>query len=758
MLIKFFNPQKYFNNTIIKEKFSNKTNMLFLILIFLIGLVYVHKKILIYLLCPTYYASWISVLDYVSKNLFNSTGKIPFWENYQMCGLSYIVNAPFPFSITRIFSLLGIPPVFAFFLMEYILMTSGSVAFFFLMKKYGCKPIVSFIGTMLFLFWLHTWPITESYPMALAPLVFLFCEQYCTEKKIKYILFSAFSIGIVSSCGIIHGIAFVFLLQFLLVIFYLIFKIKKKYFKGFFVSWLFGLILALPTLLPQVIDANKSQRLFHDRYIIDIMNISIYGFLSKIYQIMISHHVPSILILTYIFFMISYFLINKRKNEKAIYFSVLFLIFIHLLLGFTQGLWKSVPLIGKLLNAFDLNRNLCAVGFGVTVMSTIGINFLMKPDESIVLKRKKIIIYSCIIGFLVSSAFFYFNFDFMFIVLLSIAFICLFLFIKSQKIKQLIIVLCAIFLGVNSLDYRNYNFYNYKPTLKKLTEQKISPISSMLNNDFFKNKYKLIPDENEDNREKIVRLIKESCKNPYYFRTIDLGFGRYDNLNYIANQIYTLFGMSNLYTARYYMFYLWLIDDLKKTNPGEYRRFSEWAAQAYSPGAKYNKNLLSLAGVKWIIAKNEINEKRFIKIITGEKYSLYRNDQVFPRAFPVFRLKLFNNINELSKYMINTGLINLKKAIPILKSEANGAENYASLKGEGRVQIVKYHPDEVIINVNYTKKGFLVLTDNFHRAWKVLIDNHPEKIYPAYYTFRMLKIPAGKHRIRFYFDDDFFIF
>ena len=62
----------------------------------------------------------------------------------------------------------------------------------------------------------------------------------------------------------------------------------------------------------------------------------------------------------------------------------------------------------------------------------------------------------------------------------------------------------------------------------------------------------------------------------------------------------------------------------------------------------------------------------------------------------------------------------------------------------------------MLIQAEYNSGGMLVLNDNFHRIWKASVDGKPVTIYPAYYTFRMVFIPSGKHNVRFYLFDEVF--
>lgn len=69
----------------------------------------------------------------------------------------------------------------------------------------------------------------------------------------------------------------------------------------------------------------------------------------------------------------------------------------------------------------------------------------------------------------------------------------------------------------------------------------------------------------------------------------------------------------------------------------------------------------------------------------------------------------------------------------------------------GRAEIVKYLNSEVAIDATMERAGFLVLFDAWHRWWQVEIDGRPAEILHADLLFRAVRVPEGRHRVRFTF-------
>jgi hypothetical protein len=335
------------------------------------------------------------------------------------------------------------------------------------------------------------------------------------------------------------------------------------------------------------------------------------------------------------------------------------------------------------------------------------------------------------------------------------------LFIERKRIITInrLLMISLFFVFVGHLAYGSVG------AIKKLREWREPGLVKWL----FDEKYMhhttvLLPGENASWQEKIVKEMKRSSQSEY-FRAIDIGILNRDHkVRFIANEISTLFGCANLYPSRYHQFFKWLIDDLKVKSPKDYNSFAGWGACAGggefvdSIDSEFNENLLSLAGVKWILKPNEAEESRFVEKFRGNKYTLYLNDSVFPRAFAVFKLNVVEDAEDMSEIMMNSSIEELSKVVPVLKYDLKNflPSNFLKGEGKGNVKILSYNPNEVIIDVNFSENGFLVLTDNYHESWKAMVDNVEYKLLPAYYSFRMVPVPAGRHVVRFYYHDGLF--
>jgi uncharacterized membrane protein YfhO len=65
-----------------------------------------------------------------------------------------------------------------------------------------------------------------------------------------------------------------------------------------------------------------------------------------------------------------------------------------------------------------------------------------------------------------------------------------------------------------------------------------------------------------------------------------------------------------------------------------------------------------------------------------------------------------------------------------------------------------YEPNSVDISVENPRDGFLVLLDCYYPGWKAYLDDNPTDIFKADYIFRAVRVPKGKHLVKFSYQPD----
>jgi uncharacterized membrane protein YfhO len=70
---------------------------------------------------------------------------------------------------------------------------------------------------------------------------------------------------------------------------------------------------------------------------------------------------------------------------------------------------------------------------------------------------------------------------------------------------------------------------------------------------------------------------------------------------------------------------------------------------------------------------------------------------------------------------------------------------------KGKASIVSYGRNSVVIDVDSTEMGVLVLHDIFYPGWEVSVDGERKPILRTNLLFRGVEVTAGRHRVEFRF-------
>lgn len=150
-----------------------------------------------------------------------------------------------------------------------------------------------------------------------------------------------------------------------------------------------------------------------------------------------------------------------------------------------------------------------------------------------------------------------------------------------------------------------------------------------------------------------------------------------------------------------------------------------------------NPEVLNMYNVKYLIVPND------------QQTGVQINDNANGNAWFVNNFKFVNDENEeiLALKDLNT------KQTAVLNQKYQKDLNFTPSKDSlASISLQSYHPEKLVYQSNNPKDGFAVFSDSYYqKGWQASIDNKPAKIYKVDYSLRGLKIPAGKHQIRFEF-------
>jgi hypothetical protein len=131
------------------------------------------------------------------------------------------------------------------------------------------------------------------------------------------------------------------------------------------------------------------------------------------------------------------------------------------------------------------------------------------------------------------------------------------------------------------------------------------------------------------------------------------------------------------------------------------------------------------------------------------EYRVYKNTEVFPRAFAVHKRLVLNKDEDILN-AIRDNDVPLDKVV-ILEEGPGDRLNLPSSNNtyNSMARIEEYEPHSVVVNVDMKADGYLVLTDCYFPGWRVYVDGIREKIHRADYIFRAVELKKGEHKLHF---------
>ncbi len=159
-----------------------------------------------------------------------------------------------------------------------------------------------------------------------------------------------------------------------------------------------------------------------------------------------------------------------------------------------------------------------------------------------------------------------------------------------------------------------------------------------------------------------------------------------------------------------------------------------------------SSRLVDFLNVKYVLSKNKLDEPKLNLVFKNGSVFVYENTKVFPRAFFVINTKLINSKQEAINVMFDEKIP--LSSVAVVENVGN-KDVFKNDWSMGKVEVLEYGENKVILKTTNNGDGFLVLTDSYYPSWKATIDNRETKIYLTDYNYRGIIVPKGEHKIEF---------
>lgn|GEM_PF-1608954 len=152
--------------------------------------------------------------------------------------------------------------------------------------------------------------------------------------------------------------------------------------------------------------------------------------------------------------------------------------------------------------------------------------------------------------------------------------------------------------------------------------------------------------------------------------------------------------------------------------------------------------LTGLLNVRYYFKPRKYSNNKII----GE---LAENPFFLPRSFLVHSLKVIPQKEFILSFLYNSTIKDLQRQV-ILEEKPSFSLSPPAFP-EPLPSIVKYSPDEIIIEAKVASPAILFLSEIYYPAWRVTVDEKSEKMLRVNYIFRGVMLTAGNHKIRFFY-------
>jgi hypothetical protein len=233
----------------------------------------------------------------------------------------------------------------------------------------------------------------------------------------------------------------------------------------------------------------------------------------------------------------------------------------------------------------------------------------------------------------------------------------------------------------------------------------------------------------------------------------------------------TIDGYVNIYSRQFREFWERVVaGKIAQEGPlgsvSEIRLFHDKEMPAVEFPALFNLSMLSLANVRYILARNELRHRdlslvrgpsapwatlplmervriRLRENFTGSDWIyIYENRTVLPRAFFATPESFPDSATLLAALSSRTAAELRERALVLARDMS------AIAPGTGEVRKLSRAPDRIELDVT-TAQGhaLLTVTENFSPFWRCDVDGEPCRLLPVYHTFMGVIVPHNSQRV-----------
>jgi hypothetical protein len=676
---------------------------------------------------------------------FIESVEFPQWNPYIQSGVSHHANLPFPLSLGNLVTLITGDGIVGYFVARGIILSISSCVFLALLRKMNLRTGSILFTLFLFLAYQRSHNSHDAIGVHVAIVLTYAFLAYGQHRKVFVLGLAGLFLGIALNDFVSQGIFAVLPFHLLLVFFLRHLFDWKVHLCAILAVWAVGVLLALPTIVPQIIDVQESTKIFSPQA--DLSRGLLTSLRYYILTILVMKLSPGLIIPLTIAFGAPFVYWHTFSDlEKGIVKTAFCIILSVLAFYLIKGTMASWPLIGSTLAAFDAIRLMFVVHFCFEVMFAVSVERVIY--HTVVDKKLgwQAVALSAVFVLLLAIWSYY-----KYIVLLGG--ILAIIYGQNRILRVAAFTLLAIVFA--------RSWYYSEIIATGLLPDSPNPFQT-LNVD----QMSIFPGETPKIEAEMVDFLRDGAKREFFetaeLRDHPLGYDMFQRYPYW--EIPTIHGFSNIRLLRPHMLYIWMLEDVRDKSPDKYTHLLEWGNFANNFGSRFDTELLNLMGVRYLVADRAYADDRFIVALEGDKYRILENQGAFPRAFAVSSFRVFDSVEEIGVHMRNASAEALRDQTVFLKGDLSDtvgelASLVAGPEARGSdvaVEILGFDSNSVEIKVDAATPSILVLTQAYHYGWRARVNGEESNVYPAYYAFLSTTVPAGESTVEFEFGDPAF--
>jgi hypothetical protein len=92
------------------------------------------------------------------------------------------------------------------------------------------------------------------------------------------------------------------------------------------------------------------------------------------------------------------------------------------------------------------------------------------------------------------------------------------------------------------------------------------------------------------------------------------------------------------------------------------------------------------------------------------------------------------------------------RQVVVTEKRLPGVPEARSAVPAGSARIVSYEPDRVVVDASLSRRGVVVLGDNWFPGWRATVDGKPVDVERVDYVLRGTVVDAGRHRVEYVYE------